>query len=92
MPPSSTRTIATPNAPTAPGARNWPSTQAYRRAIIRATKLLSVDAEAVLQKITDADQNVLARIAIAQALLDRPFDRFQTYGGRQRDPQLSTGK
>jgi hypothetical protein len=63
---------------------NWPSTQAYRRAVIRATKLLGVDAEPILQKITDPDQNVLARITMAQALLERPFDRFQTYGGRQR--------
>lgn len=63
---------------------NWPSTQAYRRAVIRAAKLLSVDAEPVLQKIIDPDQNVLARITMAQALLERPFDRFQTYGGRQR--------
>jgi hypothetical protein len=66
---------------------NWPSTQAYRRAVIRAAKLLSVDAEPVLQKITDTDQNVLARITLAQALLDRAFDRFQTYGGRQRPTQ-----
>ena len=43
----------------------------------------------VLQKITDPGQNVLARIAMAQALLERPFDRLQTYGGKQRDPQLS---
>lgn len=66
---------------------NWPSTQAYRRAVIRATKLLSVDAEPILQKITDADQNVLARVTMAQALLERPFDRFQSYGGRQRQTQ-----
>ena len=63
---------------------NWPSTAAYRRAVIRATKLLSVDAAPVLEKITDPDQNVLARITMAQALLERPFDRFQTYGGRRR--------
>lgn len=68
---------------------NWPSTQAYRRAIIRAVKLQGVDAEPVLQKITDPGQNVLARIAMAQALLQRPFDRLQTFGGRQRAPQLS---
>jgi len=68
---------------------NWPSTQAYRRAIGRAVKLQGVDAEPVLQKITDPGQNVLARIAMAQALLERPFDRLQTFGGRQRAPQLS---
>jgi hypothetical protein len=63
---------------------NWPSTQAYRRALIRAAKLLGVDAEPVLQKIVDLDQNVLARLTLAQALLERPFDRLQTYGGRRR--------
>jgi hypothetical protein len=63
---------------------NWPSTQAYRRAVIRAAKLLSVDAEPVLQKITDPDQNVLARITLAQALLERPFGRLDTYGGKRR--------
>jgi hypothetical protein len=66
---------------------NWPSTQAYRRAVIRAAKLLSVDAEPILQKITDTDQNVLARITLAQALLERPVERFDAYGGRQRPPQ-----
>ena len=62
----------------------WPSTQAYRRALIRAAKLLGVDAEPVLQKINDPDQNVLARISLAQALLGRPFDRLQSYGGKPR--------
>jgi hypothetical protein len=70
----------------------WPSTQAYRRAIIRATKLMGVDAEPVLVKITDTDVNVLARITMAQALLGRPQENFQTYGGRVRPPQLTTGK
>ena len=63
---------------------NWPSTQAYRRAIIRAARLQGVDAEPVLQKITDPDQNVLARITLAQALLERPGGRLETYGGKQR--------
>jgi hypothetical protein len=70
----------------------WPSTQAYRRAIIRATKLMGVDAEPVLLQITDTDVNVLARITMAQALLERPYGNFQTYGGRVRPPQLTTGK
>jgi hypothetical protein len=63
---------------------NWPSTQAYRRAVIRAAKLLGVDAETVLQKITDPGQNLLARITLAQALLQRPFERLEAYGGKQR--------
>jgi hypothetical protein len=66
---------------------NWPSTQAFRRAIVHAVKLQGVDAEPVLQKITDPDQNVLARITLAQALLERPLGRLDTYGGRPRAPQ-----
>ncbi|MBS1855112.1 MAG: hypothetical protein JST11_07090 [Acidobacteria bacterium] len=65
---------------------NWPSTQALRRAVIRATRLHGVDAAATLVKITDPDQNVLARITMAQALLGRPFDRLQSFG-RQHPPQ-----
>jgi len=68
----------------------WPSTQAFRRALIRAAKLMQVDAEALLPKIADADMNVLARITLAQALLERPFDRLQTFGGRQHPPQLTS--
>jgi len=66
---------------------SWPSTQAYRRAMIRAAKLMQVDAEAMLPKVTDPDLNVLARIALAQALLERPFDRLQSFG-RQHPPQM----
>ena len=66
---------------------NWPSTQAFRRAVIRATRLSGVDAEALLVKITDPDQNVLARLTMAQALLERPFDELRSFGGRQHAPQ-----
>lgn len=59
---------------------NWPSTQAFRRAVIRATKLQGVDAEALLAKITDPDQHVLARLTMAQALLERPFDLPRSFG------------
>jgi hypothetical protein len=67
---------------------SWPSTQAYRHAMIRAAKLMQVDAEAMLPKVVDPDLNVLARITLAQALLERPFDRMPSYG-RQHPPQLS---
>ena len=66
---------------------SWPSTQAFRRAVIRATKLSGVDAEALLVKITDPDQNVLARLTMAQALLERPFDPLRSFGGRPHAPQ-----
>jgi hypothetical protein len=55
--------------------------------MIRAAKLMQVDAEAMLPKVTDPDLNVLARIALAQALLERPFDRLQGFG-RQHPPQM----
>ncbi len=66
---------------------SWPSTQAFRRAVIRATKLSGVDAEALLVKVTDPDQNVLARLTMAQVLLERPFDNLRSFGGRQHAPQ-----
>jgi hypothetical protein len=51
---------------------NWPSTQAYRRVFYRATKMMGVDAEPMLARITDADLSLLLRIEVAQALLERP--------------------
>jgi hypothetical protein len=70
------------------GRETWPSTQAYRHALIRAAKLMQVDAETLLPKVTDPDMNVLARVTLAQALLERPFDRMPSYG-RQHPPQMS---
>jgi hypothetical protein len=70
------------------GRETWPSTQAYRHALIRAAKLMQVDAETLLTKVTDPDMNVLARVILAQALLERPFDRMPSYG-RQHPPQMS---
>jgi hypothetical protein len=63
------------------------STQAYRHAMIRAAKLMPVDAEALLPKVIDPDLNVLARIPLVQALLERPFDRMPSYG-RQHPRQI----
>lgn len=63
---------------------NWPSTQAYRRAIMRATAILGVDAEPLLLKITDPELNLFARIAMAQALLGRPEERFPTFAPRKK--------
>jgi hypothetical protein len=71
----------------------WPSTQAYRRAVIRAVKLQGVDAEPILQKIADTDQNILARLTMAQALLERSFDAnsLRSGGGRRRPEQTGNG-
>ncbi len=55
----------------------WPSTQAYRRAVTRATKIFGVDAEPLLLKIADPDINLLARISMAQALLGRAHTDWQ---------------
>jgi hypothetical protein len=63
---------------------NWPSTQAYRRAIMRATAILGVDAEPLLLKITDTELNLFARIAMAQALLGRSQERFPTFAPRKK--------
>ncbi len=62
----------------------WPSTQAYRRAVTRATEIFGVDAEPLLLKITDPDINLLARIAMAQALLGRPHTDWATRPPRRR--------
>jgi hypothetical protein len=62
----------------------WPSTTAYRRMIMRATKLLNTDAEPLLLKIVDPNMNLLARIAFAQALLGNEPKMWQPYTPRRR--------
>ncbi len=62
----------------------WPSTQGYRRAIMRATAILGVDAEPLLLKIVDPELNLFARIAMAQALLGRSQERFPTFPPRKK--------
>jgi len=63
----------------------WPSTQSYRAMMHRAASLFGAEAEPLLAKITDPELALLARIEIAQALLDRPLSvresRFSS-GGR----------
>jgi len=54
----------------------WPSTQGYRRIVITAVKLFGVDAEPLLLRITDPDLALLARVEMAQALLERPHDSW----------------
>ncbi len=56
----------------------WPSTQGYRRIVITAAKLFGVDAEPLLLRITDPDLALLARVEMAQALLERPHDSWST--------------
>lgn len=50
----------------------WPSMNAYRHSVIAATKAFGVDAETILFKIADPDLNVLARIEMADTLLEHP--------------------
>jgi hypothetical protein len=57
---------------------NWPSTQSYLRVIHRATKMLGVDAEPILNRITDPDLQILARVEMAQALLGRQHGNWRT--------------
>jgi len=56
----------------------WPSTQGYRRIVMTAAKLFGVDAEPLLLQITDPDLALLARVEMAQALLERPHDSWAT--------------
>jgi len=56
----------------------WPSTQGYRRIVITAVKLFGVDAEPLLLRIGDPDLALLARVEMAQALLERPHDSWST--------------
>jgi hypothetical protein len=56
----------------------WPSTQAYRRIVMTAAKLFGVDAEPLLLRISDPDLALLARVEMAQALLERPHDSWST--------------
>jgi hypothetical protein len=57
----------------------WPSTVAYRRIVMRAANILKTDAEPLLHKIADPNINLLARIAMAQALLGRMVDNWPVY-------------
>jgi hypothetical protein len=62
----------------------WPSTQAYRRAMITATKLFQVDAEPALLKITDPDLALLAKIQMAEALLGRTTNEWNVMVNRKK--------
>ena len=57
----------------------WPSTAAYRRIVMRAANILKTDAEPLLYKIADPNLNLLARIAMAQALLGRMVANWPIY-------------
>jgi hypothetical protein len=56
----------------------WPSTNAYRRVVITATKLMGIDAEPLLAQISDHDLALFARVEMAQALLERPHESWST--------------
>jgi hypothetical protein len=62
----------------------WPSTTAYRRMMMRAARVLETDAEHLLHKIGEPSANLLARIAVAQALLGREQKFWQPYTPRRR--------
>lgn len=49
----------------------WPSTGAYRKAMIAAAETLGVDAEPLLSEIKDPDMRLLAQIDLAAAWLGR---------------------
>jgi hypothetical protein len=55
--------------------QDWSSTIGFLRIIGRATRLLGVEAEPLLLKISHPDLNLLARIEMARCLLGRPDPR-----------------
>lgn len=61
----------------------WPSTVAYRRIVMRAASILKTDAEPLLHKIADPNLNLLARIAMAQALLGRMVTNWPVYSPKR---------
>lgn len=61
----------------------WPSTNAYRRAVITATRLMGIDAEPLLAQISDRDLALFARVEMAQALLERPHESWSTSVSRR---------
>jgi hypothetical protein len=65
----------------------WPSTNAYRHAVIAATKLMGIDAEPLLAQISDRDLALFARVEMAQTLLERPHESWSTSVSRNRKPR-----
>ena len=65
----------------------WPSMLAYRRMVMRATRILKTDAEPLVGKIGDPGVNLLARIALAQALLGREVKEWPVYVPQRRVPK-----
>ncbi len=63
----------------------WPSMNAYRHAVIAATKAFGVDADLILLKIADPDLNVLARLEMAATLLEHPRNSWM--GAVQHAPK-----
>ena len=57
----------------------WPSTNAYRRSVIAATKAFGIEAEVILQKITDPDLAVFARVEMAATLLGHARASWMTW-------------
>jgi hypothetical protein len=70
----------------------WPSTNAYRRAVITATKLMGIDAEPLLAQISDRDLALFARVEMAQALLERPHGSWSTSVSRSTPRRSGTGR
>jgi hypothetical protein len=62
----------------------WSSMLAYRRIATRAAAILQTDAEHLLVKMGNPSVNLMARIAIAQALLGRGPKFWQPYTPRPR--------
>ncbi len=62
----------------------WPSTQSYRGIVWRATDLFGAEAQPLLSKIGNPDLALLARVEMAQSLLDRPRSHRNIHESRPR--------
>jgi hypothetical protein len=72
-----------------PGPRDvWPFTNACHRIMISGAKIFGIDSSTLLNRITDPDMPVFARVELAQALLDRPRDIWNNYSQKTKKQPL----
>jgi len=63
---------ADPDSPNLAPRSAWPSTQMFKLLFYRAAKALGADAEALLERIPDAEIQIMARVEMAGAWLEAP--------------------
>ena len=63
----------------------WPSTMLYKTLFFRAAKALGADALALLEKVPDADIQLMARVEMAAAWLNVPSSPY--FSQNRRGPK-----